>query len=123
MKPYYFILDNDSATVLCQVDTAKEAQTIAEKEAIMHPSKTFRILKCIGFSQTSGVNTFWMDGEEPKQEPQYRMLEIGEIRQEGDEFAVHGNLKEWDKCEPHMIGDKLTPNYYPHRRPITPNNQ
>jgi len=123
MKSYYYILDHEEDTILCRIDTIKEAQEIAEKEAIMHPSKTFKILKLIGFSQTSAANTFWMDGEEPKQEPQYRMLKKGDqINRRMDQYLKNGEWLNFTNCLDRI--EYFEPQWHaPIRRPITPNNQ
>ena len=65
MKPHYYVycLMADKPTL--RHATLAEAQEEAERLAAREPSRAFEILKCIGISQTSKANTFWIDGEQP----------------------------------------------------------
>ena len=66
MKPHYYVYNAaDRGLPKVRHDTLASARQEAERLAALCPGKAFEILKCVGFSQTSKANTFWMDGEEP----------------------------------------------------------
>ena len=119
MKPYYRVYSNESNAAE-QVETLADAKARAEELAAKHPGRAFEILKCVGVSQTSQANTFWMDGEElPEEgitEARYRMLEIGEIIEDGDEFDCVGD----GNWQPFilLVGSKLATIGQPARRPL-----
>ena len=112
MKPYYKVVASDSFR---KFDTIEEAQSVAEGQAADHPGRAFEILRCVGIAQTSKASTFWMDGEEPPEKPRWRMLEVGESIQDGDEWKSQSG-----KWLARIGGFGVTFSSYhaPHRRPL-----
>ena len=115
MKPYYRVYSDESIAAE-HVETLDDAQVRAEFLAAKHPGRSFEILKCVGYASTSKASTFWMDGEEPQEKPRYRMLEKGEIVEDGDEF----NFQHSGEWRPHnlWIGKAIASDNYPTRRPL-----
>lgn len=107
MKPYYRV-ENE------RFDTLTDAQQRAEDLAAKFPGRSFEILRCVGYASTSKVSTFWMDGEGPPEKPRYRMLEMGEMIQDGDEFTRTGF--DWRRTE--CDGFRFAEHHHPHRRPL-----
>jgi hypothetical protein len=56
-----------------------------------------------------------------EQEPQYRMLEAGEIIQKGDKYEAWDN--EWKSADKYEGVGINYDRHAKHRRPITPKNQ
>ncbi len=133
MKPFYYIYNATIGEFTGEkFDTRERATKWSLEFAEENPGQSFEILKCVGHSSTSKASTFWMDGEGPPhplganaaglvrndgeetpEKPRYRMLDRGEVTQKGDEFlAPFGN---WKKVG---VRYSITPNHYPHRRPL-----
>ena len=120
MKPYYRVCCNE-ACAKEHFATPDGARAKAEMLAGQH-QRAFEILKCIGISQTSQANTFWMDGEKPPEEgfteARYRMLKDGEGIEADDEFQHPDGWRKY-KGSYHSIGEQFRKNrHLPHRRPL-----
>ena len=118
MKPYYNILRIDGGREpKVKHATLEGAQAEALRLAGQHPGSAFEILQCLAIAQTSQPALFWNDGCEPAA-PTYRMLEAGEVIEEGDEFLVAGSDNGWLKRQLN-IGQPWHPELYSAtRRPI-----
>ena len=87
MKTYFYVMNADQ-NIVCKRDNLESAKIAAESCALNYPGASYEILKCVGISSTSKPMTFWMDGEsDGVEKPKYRILEEGEIIQDGDEYA------------------------------------
>lgn len=130
MKPHYRILRlNHGRAPTVQHATLKEAETEALRLAGQHPGETFEILQCLGIARTTEPAVFWNDGVEPPApgkgqegwdprpapESGYRILEPGEVIEEGDEFFT-GDYK-WIAWT-YSIGTAVGGHTPPTRRPI-----
>lgn len=114
MKPYYYIYRTDeSRGPKVKHATLEEAQSESERLANKHPGSAFEILRCVGITQCAQANTFWLDGEEPPEQPRYRMLEEGEIVRDGDEF-FHSKWRPVTL----FIGGTWLKSHLPHRRKL-----
>ena len=117
MKPCYYVYRTDeSRGPKIKHVTLKDAQTEAERLANQHPGSVFEILQCLAITRCTQANTFWMDGEEPPETARYRMLELGEMIEEGDEFDCVGDGN-WQPFVL-LVGSKLATIGQPARRPI-----
>ena len=143
MKPYFYTFNRHHGIPTVKHDSLEIAQGEAERLAAKQPGQTFEILRCVGIAQTSKASTFWMDGEEPPEmpsnmpagttayfhygigqtafyvapeQPKYRMLELGEIIEEGDEFDCVGDGN-WQPFVL-LVGSKLATHGQPARRPL-----
>ncbi len=65
MKPYYYI----QLPYERRHESLAGAREAAEMLADQNPGDSVEILKCVGIASCSKVSTFWMDGEEPKEDP------------------------------------------------------
>ena len=120
MKPYFYVYRTDeSRGPKIKHVTLKDAQTEAERLANQHPGSAFEILQCLAITRCTQASTFWMDGAEPPEEgiteARYRMLEIGEYCQDGDESQTGLNPGKWI---PRLYRGKQTPGMLPTRRPL-----
>jgi hypothetical protein len=69
MKPYYYVLNPNGQAPKVKHPTLEIAQREAERIAAFKPGVSLEILKCVGIASCSKASTFWMDGEEPKEDP------------------------------------------------------
>ena len=116
MKPFYYVYRSDeSRGPKIKHATLAEALTESERLANQHPGSVFEILKCLALTQCTQALTFWMDGEEPPERPRYRILEVGEYCQDGDEAQVGIDSSEW---VPRQYRGKQLPGMLPTRRPL-----
>lgn len=121
MKPYYYVYRVGNGNSNVKHSTIESAQKEAERICNQHPGSVFEILKCLAIVRCTQASTFWMDGEnwgaeeEPPEKPRYRMLEIGEHIQIGDE-RPNGNLGwvGWSLA----IGTPVNSGTPPTRRPL-----
>ena len=72
MKPYYYVLGPQENKQNLRHESLGNAQKEAERLANKHTGIAFEILACVGLSQTSNVNTFWMDGVNPPNQPTHK---------------------------------------------------
>ena len=114
MKPYYYVYAFHYGGPTVRHAAIAEAQAEAERLAAKHPGRAFEILRCVGIALTRKASTFWMDGEQPPEKPRYRMLDVGETVQLGDEWLNGG------KWVPRtvMLGNPVLIHHAPHRRPL-----
>jgi hypothetical protein len=93
MNPYYYVYNQQGGAPRVRHDTAQKAMNEAERLAAKQPGQAFEVLKCVAISQTQKASTFWMDGEEPAKEPEWRLLYQGEIIEDGDEIESNGSWR------------------------------
>lgn len=86
MKPYYYVYRVGNGNSNVKHSTIESAQKEAERICNQHPGSVFEILKCLAIVRCTQASTVWMDGEEPPEKPRYRMLEIGEFIESGDQW-------------------------------------
>ena len=98
-----------------RLNQIKIAQAEAERLAAKEPGECFEILQCIAITRCTEASTFWMDGEEPPEKPRWRMLEVGEYCQDGDEMQAGIDSAEW---VPRQHRGKQLPGMLPTRRPL-----
>ena len=114
MKSYFYVYKHgDQGPRVRHADLAT-AQDEAERLAAKLPGHPFEILRCVGVASTSKASTFWMDGEGPPEKPRYRMLDVGEYCQEGDEAQLDP-LGGWT---PRQYRGKQLEGMNPTRRPL-----
>lgn len=65
MKPYYYVIADGGGYPRTKFATLESAHEAAMTFAAKHPKTNFEILQCVGIAQTSGPQTFWMDGVNP----------------------------------------------------------
>ena len=116
MKPYYYVYRVGNGNSNVKHSTIESAQKEAKRICNQHPGSVFEILKCLAIVQCTQASTFWMDGEEPPENPHYRMLEIGEVTQEGDQYEKVGGTGLWVTTS--YTGYSLCCYNAPHRRPL-----
>jgi hypothetical protein len=68
MKPYYYVFKPTGSAPKVRHDTLAKAQEEAERLATRERC-AIEILRCVGIASCSKASTFWMDGEEPKEDP------------------------------------------------------
>ena len=114
MKPYYYVYRTDeSRGPKIKHATLAEALTESERLANQHPGSVFEILKCLAITRCTQASTLWLDGEEPPEKPRWRMLEVGELTTQTDEFLDVSGI--WKRS---IGGYTIIHNHYPHRRPL-----
>ena len=92
MKPYYYVYRVGNGNSNVKHSTIESAQKEAERICNQHPGSVFEILKCLAIVRCTQASTFWMDGEnwgdgeEQPEKSRYRMLEIGEFVESGDQW-------------------------------------
>jgi hypothetical protein len=96
MKPYYYVQRVGHSAAVARHSTPTLAAKEAERLAAKHPGDTFEVLQCVAVTRCAQPSTFWMDGHSPSQETfdpgeGYRLLEIGEQVEPGDEWLVEPN--------------------------------
>ena len=114
MKPYYYVYRIGHGNSNVKHPTLDSAHKEAERICNQHPGTSFEILKCVASVRCTQASTFWMDGEEPR----YRMLEEGEVIQDGDEVLSRecgGQL--WKRALV-SIGGTWYNGHLPTRRPL-----
>jgi len=116
MKPYYYVHNQQGGAPRVRYDTAQKAINEAERLSAKQPGQAFEVLKCVAISQTHKASTFWMDGEEPAKEPEWRRLTQWEIIEVEDEFCY--NFDEWVPVMPSWVGLPKNETIYPVRRRI-----
>ena len=114
MKPYYYVYKHGDSGPRVRHSDLPTAQNEAERLAAKEPGQCFEILQCLGYASTSKAATFWMDGEGTPEKPRYRILEIGEVIDSGDEYC--NSYKYWQPTP--ASGEVFSRHYVPHRRPL-----
>ena len=115
MNSYYYVYRVGGDAPKIKHNTLEEAERESIRLAEQHPNASFEILQCLGITRMSKPSTFWMDSVIPphvcalnramdgtcfrcgNKEPEYRMLEEGEIIEDGDEYTKDGDI--WSKSE------------------------
>lgn len=69
MKPYYYVQFASDLENEPRHESLAGAREAAEMLAAENPGDSVEILKCVGIASCTKASTFWMDGEEPKDDP------------------------------------------------------
>jgi hypothetical protein len=131
MQSYYYVYNPNRQPPNNRHKTFEEAKIEAERLSLKHGCE-IQILKCVAVSNVSAVSTTMTsdvitneNGQEVAvihyyQEPQYRILEVGEKINVGDEYCAGSNIWLQTRSIGGFVDEEDNGDY---RRPITPNNQ
>ena len=67
MKHDYYICRVGVGKILKEYTTLKSAQAESMRLAGQNPGNAFEILICVGITQTTTPQTFWVDGVNPEE--------------------------------------------------------
>lgn len=112
MKPHFYVYCLMSEKPTVRHATLAEAQAEAERLSAKKPGRAFEILRCVGIAQCPKASTFWMDGEGPPREPEWRYFR--DQPHDNSRYALycrerHG-IKEWASAG--------APNWHPINQPL-----
>lgn len=62
MKPHYYVYRVGYKAPTIKHYSLQEAHDESHRLAAQHPGEVFEILLCVGITQTTTPQTFWMDG-------------------------------------------------------------
>ena len=68
MKPYYYVYRVGDRLQKTKHFSLASAKRESERISDQHHGDTFEILCCVGITQTTTPQTFWMDGVNPGDE-------------------------------------------------------